>query len=327
MMPDERFHISVPHASSGSSIGGPSPYIMPDDQFHIFVCHGAFEPASDMLLYPFAHTSLGSVSSSMHSFSTSTWKASCFGASEFLFLNLHVRVSKEFLFPYPTDQALFTRLTPGTTDGTNVEAYLRGPLGLGKRASNVRIIWFSFGSFGSVSFGSSAESKNVVQLRILWRWSGHAGCSRGLLWKSASTWCDLLGISLGLIVVGCYYLLLISRRRYTSSAMKKLIAKLPTLTAPKKEEELMVYLSAADEAVSVVLLVERDERQTPIHYVSQTLQGIETNYPPIEKLTLALVHAARRLRRYFQGHIIKVITDKPISQILNNREATGRLTK
>ncbi|GKB14828.1 reverse transcriptase domain-containing protein [Tanacetum coccineum] len=40
-------------------------------------------------------------------------------------------------------------------------------------------------------------------------------------------------------------------------AMKKLIAKLPTLTAPKKEEELMVYLSAANEAVSVVLLVER----------------------------------------------------------------------
>ncbi|GJV00862.1 reverse transcriptase domain-containing protein [Tanacetum coccineum] len=34
-----------------------------------------------------------------------------------------------------------------------------------------------------------------------------------------------------------------------------------------------------------------------------------------------------RLRRYFQGHTIKVITDKPISLILNNREATGRLAK
>ncbi|GJV00866.1 reverse transcriptase domain-containing protein [Tanacetum coccineum] len=34
-----------------------------------------------------------------------------------------------------------------------------------------------------------------------------------------------------------------------------------------------------------------------------------------------------RLRRYFQGHSIKVITDKPISLILNNREATGRLAK
>ncbi|GKE37019.1 hypothetical protein Tco_1460424 [Tanacetum coccineum] len=43
-------------------------------------------------------------------------------------------------------------------------------------------------------------------------------------------------------------------------AMKKLIAELPTLTAPIKDEELMVYLSAANEAVSVVLLVERNGR-------------------------------------------------------------------
>nr|GEU77029.1 transposon Ty3-G Gag-Pol polyprotein [Tanacetum cinerariifolium] len=49
-------------------------------------------------------------------------------------------------------------------------------------------------------------------------------------------------------------------------AMKKLIAELPTLTAPKKEVELMVYLSANNEAVSAVLLVERDGRQALIHY-------------------------------------------------------------
>ncbi|GJS24352.1 reverse transcriptase domain-containing protein [Tanacetum coccineum] len=71
-------------------------------------------------------------------------------------------------------------------------------------------------------------------------------------------------------------------------AIKKLIAKLPTLTAPKKEEELMVYLSATNEVVSAVLLVERDRRQIPIH---------------------------------------QVITDKPISQILDNREAMRRLAK
>ncbi|GJX15426.1 reverse transcriptase domain-containing protein [Tanacetum coccineum] len=50
--------------------------------------------------------------------------------------------------------------------------------------------------------------------------------------------------------------------------MKKLIAELPALTAPKKEEELMVYLSAANEAVISVLLVEIHGRQASIHYVS-----------------------------------------------------------
>ncbi|GJS94836.1 reverse transcriptase domain-containing protein [Tanacetum coccineum] len=54
-------------------------------------------------------------------------------------------------------------------------------------------------------------------------------------------------------------------------AMKKLIAELPTLTAPKKGEELMVYLSAANKAVSVVLLVERDGRQAPIHYTIEKI--------------------------------------------------------
>ncbi|GKG28193.1 reverse transcriptase domain-containing protein, partial [Tanacetum coccineum] len=90
-----------------------------------------------------------------------------------------------------------------------------------------------------------------------------------------------------------------------------------------KGDELMVYLSAANEAVSSVLLVERRGRQMPIHYVSRLLQGAEVNYAPIEKLALALVHAARRLRRYIQGHAIKVIMNKPINQIVNSREASG----
>nr|GEX08718.1 hypothetical protein [Tanacetum cinerariifolium] len=87
--------------------------------------------------------------------------------------------------------------------------------------------------------------------------------------------------------------------------IKKLFAELPTVTASKKEEELMVYLSAASEAASAVLLVERKGKQDPIHYISRTLQGAEINYPSMEKLVLALVHAARRLRKYFQGHKIK----------------------
>ncbi|GJV13307.1 reverse transcriptase domain-containing protein [Tanacetum coccineum] len=65
----------------------------------------------------------------------------------------------------------------------------------------------------------------------------------------------------------------------------------------------------------------------PIHYVSRSLQGGETNYAPMEKLALALVHTARRLRRYFQAHPIKVITDSPIGQVLNNSGVSGRLAK
>ncbi|GJY15657.1 reverse transcriptase domain-containing protein [Tanacetum coccineum] len=51
--------------------------------------------------------------------------------------------------------------------------------------------------------------------------------------------------------------------RFLSKAEERALPCLDTLKkSPKKEEELMVYLSAANEAVSVVLLVERDRRQT-----------------------------------------------------------------
>ncbi|GKF60587.1 reverse transcriptase domain-containing protein [Tanacetum coccineum] len=109
--------------------------------------------------------------------------------------------------------------------------------------------------------------------------------------------------------------------------MKKLVSEFPTLTTPKKGETLMMYLAAANEAVSAVLLTKRDGRQMPIHYVSRSLQGAETNYALMEKLALSLVHASRRLRMYFQAHPIKVITDIPIGQVLNNSGASERLAK
>nr|GEU47348.1 hypothetical protein [Tanacetum cinerariifolium] len=104
--------------------------------------------------------------------------------------------------------------------------------------------------------------------------------------------------------------------------MKKLVSKLSTLTTTKKGETLMMYLVVAND-----LLTERDGRQMHIHYVIQSLQGAETNYAPMEKLALALVHAARWLRRYFQAYPIKVKTDSPIGQVMNKSRASRRLAK
>nr|GEX57684.1 reverse transcriptase domain-containing protein [Tanacetum cinerariifolium] len=71
--------------------------------------------------------------------------------------------------------------------------------------------------------------------------------------------------------------------------MKKLIAELPTLISPMKGKKLMVYLPTANEAVSVMLLVETSGRQMPIHYVSRSLQGAKVNYISMKKLALALL--------------------------------------
>ncbi|GJY46238.1 reverse transcriptase domain-containing protein [Tanacetum coccineum] len=109
--------------------------------------------------------------------------------------------------------------------------------------------------------------------------------------------------------------------------MKKLIAELPTLTAPMEKEELIMYLTAAREAVSAVLMTEREAKQMPVYFVSRTLQGPEINYIPLEKLVLALVHASKRLKRYFHAHTIIVITDQPIKQVMSKLEIARRLQK
>ncbi|GJV94850.1 reverse transcriptase domain-containing protein [Tanacetum coccineum] len=109
--------------------------------------------------------------------------------------------------------------------------------------------------------------------------------------------------------------------------MKQSIAELSMLAAPTGKEELIMYLAAAKEAISAVLMTERDGKQVPIYFVSRALQGPKINYTPMEKLILALVSASKRLKRYFQAHTVVVITDQPIKQLLSNLEVIGRLLK
>ncbi|XP_027156010.1 uncharacterized protein LOC113756573 [Coffea eugenioides] len=109
--------------------------------------------------------------------------------------------------------------------------------------------------------------------------------------------------------------------------LKVYVAELPTLNAPEQGENLFLYLSACNEAVSAILVREDRGAQKPIYYVSRTLQRPETRYTPAEKLVLALVHAACKFRPYFQTHSIVVITDQPLRQILTKPEVSGRMTK
>ncbi|GJT94149.1 reverse transcriptase domain-containing protein [Tanacetum coccineum] len=79
--------------------------------------------------------------------------------------------------------------------------------------------------------------------------------------------------------------------------MKQLISELPMLVAPMENKELIVYLAAAKETVSAVLMTEREAKQMPIYFVSRALRGPKVNYTSMEKLVLALVHASKRLKR------------------------------
>nr|GEW83935.1 hypothetical protein [Tanacetum cinerariifolium] len=70
----------------------------------------------------------------------------------------------------------------------------------------------------------------------------------------------------------------------TFKQMKKILVELPTLTTPVEKEELIVYLAAAREAVSVVLMIEWEAKQMPIYFVSRALQDFIVERPEDDSL-------------------------------------------
>ncbi|XP_022004433.1 uncharacterized protein LOC110901995 [Helianthus annuus] len=79
--------------------------------------------------------------------------------------------------------------------------------------------------------------------------------------------------------------------------MKQHLASLPDIATLETGELIFVYLSVAGEAIRAVLTIERDKVQVHVYFFSNTLKLAEIKYPPLEKLALALVQTARRLRR------------------------------
>ncbi|KAI3743155.1 hypothetical protein L1987_60860 [Smallanthus sonchifolius] len=124
-----------------------------------------------------------------------------------------------------------------------------------------------------------------------------------------------------------------SRFKWTEEAesafqeMKYYLMNLSTLTAPMPGETLILYLSASEGAVGAVLLVERKGVQTPVYYVSRVLTGPKTRYSTLEKLVLALVHASRRLNRYFQAHPVTILTNHKLQNVLQRPKLSGRLAQ
>ncbi|XP_050241856.1 uncharacterized protein LOC126690771 [Quercus robur] len=59
--------------------------------------------------------------------------------------------------------------------------------------------------------------------------------------------------------------------------------------------------------------------------MSKALRGVEGRYPQMERLAFALITASRKLRHYFQAHVINVITDHPLKKAMNKLEAAGQL--
>jgi hypothetical protein len=103
--------------------------------------------------------------------------------------------------------------------------------------------------------------------------------------------------------------------------------------APEPHENLQLYVSATSNVISTAIVVERGELDTnrkiqyPVFFISEVLSDSKTQYFHIMKLTYALLIMSHKLSHYFQVHQIKVHTSLTLGEILNNREATGKIDK
>jgi hypothetical protein len=105
------------------------------------------------------------------------------------------------------------------------------------------------------------------------------------------------------------------------------------LVPPAIGEPLLLYVTATTQVVSTVLVVKRAEEghtlliQRPVYFISKVLSETKVRYPQIQKLIYAIILTRRKLRHYFEGHPVTVVSSFPLGEIAWNREASGRIAK
>nr|XP_011470652.1 PREDICTED: uncharacterized protein LOC105353311 [Fragaria vesca subsp. vesca] len=109
--------------------------------------------------------------------------------------------------------------------------------------------------------------------------------------------------------------------------IKAYLATVPLLSKPVPGEVLYLYLAVSATAISAALTRHDHDNELPVYYCGIGFTDPETRYPDIEKLALALITAARKLRQYFQAHTIHVLTNHPLRQILQKHETSGCMVK
>ena len=84
-----------------------------------------------------------------------------------------------------------------------------------------------------------------------------------------------------------------------------------------------LYLAVFNTTISSTLIKEEEDVQRMVYYTSQAFKGAEVNYLRLQKITFALVVASRKLRHYFQIHLIVIMINQPIRKTMNKIDAAG----
>jgi hypothetical protein len=115
--------------------------------------------------------------------------------------------------------------------------------------------------------------------------------------------------------------------------LKKFLTSPPVLTAPQKDDVLLLYIAATDRVVSTIIVVEHEEPshvykvQRPIYFISEMLNESKARYPQVQKLIYAILITSQKLKHYFDGYRVVVMTNFPLGDIIRNKDTNGRIVK
>jgi hypothetical protein len=95
---------------------------------------------------------------------------------------------------------------------------------------------------------------------------------------------------------------------------------------------MLLYIATTNQVVSSALVVEHAEDgkehgvQRQVYYLSEVLSPTKQRYPHSQKLAYAIYMTGKKLPHYFKCHSIIVVASTLVSSILNNPDATGRVS-
>lgn len=111
--------------------------------------------------------------------------------------------------------------------------------------------------------------------------------------------------------------------------IKKYLANPPILMPPIYRKPLILYISAIETSLGILLAQEdNDNKERAIYYLIRTPISYKMNYSIIKKACLAIVFSSQKLRDYMLSHTTWLVAKiDPLKYLLSKVALTRRLAK
>ncbi|KAL0371798.1 UNVERIFIED_CONTAM: Transposon Tf2-11 polyprotein [Sesamum calycinum] len=112
-------------------------------------------------------------------------------------------------------------------------------------------------------------------------------------------------------------------------SIKSYLMKHPVLVAPVPGGPLILYVTAQERSVGILLAQKNNEgKENALYYLSRAMTPNELKYSPIEKLCLTLIFSIQKLKHYFQSHSIHLVSKaNPLKYVMAKPVLSDKLAR